>query len=526
MRVIALLALAALAIRAGLALLRPADVLDRLFVPDDTYYTLSIARSFARGLGPTIYGTHTTSGFQPLIAFLLVPVLRCCDRDPTVAFRAALVIGAVADAATVWLLGRITWRLASRSLAAQAGRAAIVAAGAWALSTSAIATSLNGLESSLAITCVLGALLAWMRASEKTESVAWAPVGTMLGLCLLARVDTVFFVAIAGLFMLRRAGVRAIAVAVVTALVVVMPWWLYSFTTFGSIIPESGAAVREQTMMYKEQGIVVRDQVAWATGAVVGPPLFDWTWLREALGSGASGVGFAIGILLVAGALLLARRRATHDALKILAINASCIFLFYALYLPATWFFRRYLVPVHVFTTIALTLGYAHLLEHHPKRARLVNGALAACMLVALVRVVDFATATPTMSADHGHHGAKGYADPAKHVLSMAPRGAVIGSFQSGALGWFATGSERDVENLDGVVDGAAARAVRERRIAAHARAVGVTHLADWEVNVKLFLDRSGDPRITRSSLHPVGQTERQGDGEVFVLYAIEWPKD
>ena len=68
-------AAAALLLR-GLLASRSSLALDRLFVPDDTYYTLEIARSIARGLGPTVDGVHLTSGFQPLLAFLLVPVLR------------------------------------------------------------------------------------------------------------------------------------------------------------------------------------------------------------------------------------------------------------------------------------------------------------------------------------------------------------------------------------------------------------------------------------------------------------------
>ena len=48
-------------------LVRPLGVIDRLFVPDDTYYTLTIARSLARGHGPTVDGHVLTSGFQPLM---------------------------------------------------------------------------------------------------------------------------------------------------------------------------------------------------------------------------------------------------------------------------------------------------------------------------------------------------------------------------------------------------------------------------------------------------------------------------
>ena len=39
-------------------LVRPIGVIDKLFIPDDTYYTLTIARSLANGDGPTVDGQH------------------------------------------------------------------------------------------------------------------------------------------------------------------------------------------------------------------------------------------------------------------------------------------------------------------------------------------------------------------------------------------------------------------------------------------------------------------------------------
>ena len=79
-----------------------------------------------------------------------------------------------------------------------------------------------------------------------------------------------------------RRGLAALTVA---------PHWIYALVRFHSVIPESGGAVREQAMMFRETGMVLRDQLAWAAGAVVGPPFFDSTRLREFLGERASGIG-------------------------------------------------------------------------------------------------------------------------------------------------------------------------------------------------------------------------------------------
>lgn len=530
-RAYAALAAVALLLRLALAL-RPSTFLDRLFVPDDTYYTLAIARSLARGLGPTTDGVHLTSGFQPLLACIVAPLLRVHD-DPDFAFRVVLVIGAIADALTAWLLGHLAFRLTRPENARVQVTAGLIATATWTVSSTAIATSLNGLESSLALACTLGALAAWTAARDRGTTLAWTLSGTLLGICLFARVDTVFFVGVVGVATLVRAGARATVLSALGAIVGVGPWWTYALARFGTIVPESGAAVHEQTLMYKAMGMNVRDHLAWAAGTVVGPPFFDSASLREGLGQGASAVGFALGVAFVVFALSLARQPRRHDALRVLALHAAILFLFYGLYLPATWFFRRYLVVEHAFVGLVVAGSGARMWNdraEHPRRARVVAIGAVLCLALSLATFVRFATSTPTITIDQRHHGAKGYREPARQILAAAPAGAVIGSFQSGALGWFAftsaDGSGRTVVNLDGVVDGEAARAVRDRQLASFARARGVTHLADWNVNVKLFVARSGDPRITATSLRPIAEAERQGTDERFVLYAITWPAD
>ncbi|MBS1848639.1 MAG: hypothetical protein JST73_10215, partial [Actinobacteria bacterium] len=73
----------------AVVLWRPVAVLDRVFVLDDTYYTLGIARSMAHGHGPTTDGHTLTNGFQPLLAFVMVPVY-WFTNNPDAGLRADL----------------------------------------------------------------------------------------------------------------------------------------------------------------------------------------------------------------------------------------------------------------------------------------------------------------------------------------------------------------------------------------------------------------------------------------------------
>src|SRR5512139_2518914 len=85
---------------------RNLDVLDRLFVPDDTYYTLSIARSLANGLGPTANGVQPTNGFQPLLAFLMVPAFSL-TANPDTGLRVVLILPGLMGWVNALLLGRL-----------------------------------------------------------------------------------------------------------------------------------------------------------------------------------------------------------------------------------------------------------------------------------------------------------------------------------------------------------------------------------------------------------------------------------
>ncbi|MGZ8734564.1 MAG: glycosyltransferase family 39 protein, partial [Acidimicrobiia bacterium] len=160
---------------------RPIAVIDRLFVPDDTYYTLTIARSLADGLGPTVDGSTLTSGFQPLLGFLMVPVFWLTDSADA-ALRVDLVLLVLVDTLTIGVLAWVAWRLAGRV-------AAVVAAAIWAVSPVAISMALGGLETSLAIFFQVGLVASWIHAASRDDRRSWIVVGAVAGFAVLARID-------------------------------------------------------------------------------------------------------------------------------------------------------------------------------------------------------------------------------------------------------------------------------------------------------------------------------------------------
>lgn len=497
-------------------------VIDRLFIPDDTYYTLSIARSLAHGLPPAADGIHATSGFQPLIAFLLVPVF-ALTGNPDIPLRVALVIGAVADAAVVLLVGRLACRVAGPA-------AAVTAAALWAVAPLAVSNASNGLETSLALACQLLLVEAWCLARERGGTLRWVLAGALAGLALLARIDTVFLVAVLGLLQLARGPRRPMLGATAAAATVVAPWWLYCTVRFGSPVPESGAAVAHIVAVHQSLGLTWPLQIEWALGSALGLQLDSQHGLRADFASlplltVVTCVVLAVGLLSLAG--WLASKRDGRVAVAALPMQAIAIFLFYGFVEAAPWFYARYLAPVEVVLVLFAGVLVGLLWRACRGRAALMAKPILAagvCALAAfgLTGSVGYLTAHPTGSAQGGYDGITAYRETARQILSLAPANAVIGSLQSGALSYFAGPGQRIV-NLDGVVDGAAAKAVAGHRLADFARRRGVSYLADWQFNVNNFFGFSSRSVGPLPKLELVGTAAPQRNDQ-FQLYRVIWP--
>ncbi|MGZ4691407.1 MAG: glycosyltransferase family 39 protein, partial [Acidimicrobiia bacterium] len=213
----------------GALVSRSLRAIDGLFIPDDTYYTLTIARSLAHGHGPTVDGSTLTSGFQPLLGFLMTPVFWFTSSSDT-ALRLDLVLLVIADTATILVIAWVAHRLAGRV-------AAVAAAAMWALSPIAISMALGGLETSLAILAQVGLVAVWIRARERDDTRHWIVVGVVAGLAVLARIDSLALVALLGALQLWRGTRPGLRPAAIAGAIVLAPWFGWCAVTFGTPIP-------------------------------------------------------------------------------------------------------------------------------------------------------------------------------------------------------------------------------------------------------------------------------------------------
>lgn len=386
---------------------------------DDAYYYLAIARNAASGHGFTADGLSPTNGFQPLWMWLLVPLAWLTSGDTTLLLGAAHLLVVVIFCATGALLCAL--------LRARFGLAAAFAGCALLFVPPFQNVLVSGMESGLAVG-VFVLLLRELLASGVLEAREARPgdwrTGLLLGLLLLARLDSVFVaIALGGtLAALQWAGspgspsTRAAAAlrkgwAVFwPAAALVAPYLAWNEASFGHLVPISG---------------VLKTNLA-APGFAPGN-LSPAYWGLVAL-SGASLVALPLAPPRV-GAVLAA----LVAGLGLQTVH-TVVFMHWAVF---AWHFALF-VPI---AALAVALLARAGLDRLPAGARPWLGAALAAALV-------LAEASSIARLQLAFMGAAG--DAGRWVARNLPADAVLAMKDSGAFGYFA---ERRVMNLDGVVN-------------------------------------------------------------------------
>jgi hypothetical protein len=492
----------------ALVCLRSVENLDGITIPDDCFYTLHIARSIARGLGP-MYGQHATNGFQPLFGFLMVPTF-WIFHDPLSPVRVALVVGALADTVALWYLARLLRAATGRSLVV--GVVMLL----WAVSPYAISNATNGLETSLALALTLAAVSYFPRLIRPDAGARpFFVFGVLVGLAMFARVDAGLLLAAAALLAfpsLRKRGVATtLRLGLCTAAGVVvadLPWWTYSFHHTGLIYPVSGRAVRYISQAPVHHHPTLRN--------------FYVPELREGFAAVIRNQWPTLVVLAAVCALLLIQKgtpglRRLGAAIArhgLLVLFACVLFLAYTTYIFTEWFFFRYFYPLHAALLLVTGLALAEWLDgvaDGAARARLaVIAAFLVCANVArreFRRIYLESDVTAIAAMNIGWWARTAY-----------PDGTIIGCPQSGALGYIA--DNLIVVNLDGVVNQDAHEAMRQGRLFAYAKEAHVEYLLVWGDTMDLIRSESHDWRDD-DVIHERDITEFQTTHKPWHVYRV-----
>ncbi len=512
---------------------RDISIIDRFFIPDDTYYTLTIAKNIAEGKGPTVDGIVLTNGFQPLLAFILFPFAKIIS-DPDVLLRINLFILAVVDSINIILIALLVKRITDNVYSGISLLAAIF----WSLSSVAISNALGGLETSLSLFFVLLLLELWHLSTKKRQTFVYILTGIVAALALLARIDSSFVIGVLGFYeLLISKNRKKLYIISLSAFIAILPWWVYQLFHFQTVVPESGSAVHLQASFHKQAYLVFTQQIAWALGTLIDFLTGDVIHFRSTLFSHHSAGAILYTIFSVVSIIYLFKKihnDSTISDIYCFIIAAILLSWFYIIYVPALWFFMRYLVVTQVAALFLIVIFLKYLLSREIVKLEGIKKTFSifyGVLLIAnIIQNINYIIYTPTQSELYGLLGAKGYRDAAFRILELTPANSIIGAFQSGALGYYAPFTNKNIRvvNLDGVVNNEAAKALEMRKIDCYANQRQLTHFADWKFNVMMFVNCSSNPSEFIKRLNYIASAEAQSPDYVtikdkFELYSISW---
>lgn len=434
-------------------------------LPDDSYYYFLTAKNILAGNGPSVDGRNNSNGWHPLWLAINLGVFSLPFEDADMPVRVSLILGAIADSAVSVVLFLSIRRFLNES-------AAIVGAVIYALNSMPIMQSINGLETglnALLLSLSLFLSIAVIRQPAYRSAIAW---GIAYGLCFLARTDSALVLSPLGIFVLWNLPsewrARAIVMGVLSALLVVTPWFVVNTMEFGSPLAQvSATAVPTAIRMRHELNSpdVPLWRLSWDTITQPNP------WLRGDYTGTPVLLALPLWFLGVMG--LYRTRLNTKFRLLWLACIAFIIggLALIAVHTLVRWYPRPWYFVVNA-QSLSICLAFYWFSLHKPK----IKLATVTTVLPMLVICGMFTWRIGYYPWQNRQYDASVWLQ--EH---SAPEVSVA-SMNSGIMGYY---SGRTVVNLDGVVNPSAFNAIRNRSLMQYMRHEGVKYLIDFDLAIR-----------------------------------------
>ncbi|MBK8035426.1 MAG: glycosyltransferase family 39 protein [Chloroflexi bacterium] len=203
---------------------------------DDAFITFRYSRNIVEGIG-FVYnpGVHTLGTTTPLFT-LIMAAFGVVGGGAYPWY--ALTVSALADAISTALIFLIARKVTGRELVA------IFPAALWAISPMSVTFAVGGMETSVVVLWLIVATYFYVVSEHKWRDIA---MGLCAGLGVLTRVDSVLWIGPLLVWQLGESWITRRKLPLRTwsaAVLVVLPWMLFSLAYFGTAIPNSVTAKR------------------------------------------------------------------------------------------------------------------------------------------------------------------------------------------------------------------------------------------------------------------------------------------
>jgi hypothetical protein len=455
----------ALAFRLAMAL-QPIHVQLTKMLPDDAFYYFLSAINTLKGLGTSVDGLTPNNGWHPLWMVFNLVVFALPFRNPDVPVHILLVLGALMDSAVTFLIYYVLRRTDGHNLHNEVYFASFGAL-TYAVNPMPAFQSVNGLETGLAA-LVIAATWAYSHHLTAHHTARHAVVwGVMFGLCFLARTDTALILIWLGLFVLfclpAERRWQVMIVGSLSAILVVLPWWIWNTVHFGGPFAQSSAAAVPWAV--KTRYLISHpDASVWRLRF---ESLFSLTYILRGDYFGAAPlVGFLMWPLAIWGMGRLKQGGSVRFSRLWYATvlgGVSLVFVHTLVrFYPRPWYFVITAQSLALGTGIALGFIGSH---------RLRKGVAALLLCASLIS--GYAT------WNIGYYPWQtGQIASAEWIRQETRPDDVIGSMNSGIMGYY---GNRTVINLDGVVNPEAFQAIQAGNTFEYMLETQITYLIDCD---------------------------------------------
>ena len=182
----------------------PANNLMNWYSTDDAFYYFKTAQNVTEGRGLSFDGIGRSSGFHPLWMIVCIPVFALARFDLMLPLRVLVIVAGLFNAGTGILLYRMARRVINEP-------SAIITALLWLLSPSIQGvTSRLGMESTISAFFIVF-LFSKVSGFQPSDSADWKnrirqlfPIGLVAALTILSRLDNIFLVGMAGIWLVFK----------------------------------------------------------------------------------------------------------------------------------------------------------------------------------------------------------------------------------------------------------------------------------------------------------------------------------
>jgi len=498
----------------GLSLaFRPARLIPDTPLSEDAFYALTIARNIAEGRGIVIEGSTWTNGFQPLFVFSCAPIWGLVKQDKILPIRLILGFSWLLYIGSAYLMAQIAGDFAAATSKQDNGLrwAAVLL---YLSAPILVMAHFNGLETGCLLFCYAAVWRFYQQYGIDTTR-RLLGFGALLGLLVLARIDTVFLVVIICLAQMfehptapwRDRLSRFFALAIVS-FAVSSPWWFYNLLKFHSLMPSSGQA--EQMWGLSQDRL---DAIVYSLGRV----LLPWGYGLHYIVT-LRWLGLLVPFLLLALAFVFylrfghrsirnrlvdtsctSRGRRTLQFARWLLVSFAVLACWYTLSSWTIHFYIRYLTPLAILSVFAGVQIYSIVYRRSVR---------VAVLSLVIPTLCAFASTAAQWEPERFFVGIGNpcYRDQLELVETHVPQNAWVAAGQSGTLGYF----RNHVINLDGKVNPVALE--YQRKMPEYLRQLHVNYLCDWQDYVDAYLGE-----------HPgeIGW-RKVGEKAQFVLYRYD----